>query len=323
MSGVVQGLLAAGACGCAFVAAGAGLRAAQSARARAARKERAGGRLVGASGQNDARRAPAAERNSQLSKYLRNLTIKLYAGATQPLSPSVRAGRTADTRAGTAFADICKAAGCSKTVSASAYCEARVRLGLLGLALGALIGVALSAELAIILAAVGLLVGRNAPARELKRLREERAREAQHRLSEMLEVVALGMRSGLTFDRAFSLYGEHFSSPFAQACALAYKRWTLGLSTREESMRDLAESYDCEQLKRVVGSILRDLKLGGSLTSVLEESARQARATYKAQLEEKVAKAPVKMMLPTGALILPAMLMLVMGPILLELAGGF
>ena len=40
-------------------------------------------------------------------------------------------------------------------------------------------------------------------------------------------------------------------------------------------------------------------------------------------LEERVAKAPVKMMLPTGTLILPAMLLLVMGPILLELAGGF
>ena len=35
------------------------------------------------------------------------------------------------------------------------------------------------------------------------------------------------------------------------------------------------------------------------------------------------AKAPVKMMVPTGVLILPAMLMLVLGPVLLELAGGF
>ena len=41
------------------------------------------------------------------------------------------------------------------------------------------------------------------------------------------------------------------------------------------------------------------------------------------RLEERVAKAPVKMMVPTGVLILPAMLMLVLGPVLLELAGGF
>lgn len=36
-----------------------------------------------------------------------------------------------------------------------------------------------------------------------------------------------------------------------------------------------------------------------------------------------MAKAPVKMMMPTGALILPAMLLLVLGPVLLELANGF
>jgi len=55
----------------------------------------------------------------------------------------------------------------------------------------------------------------------------------------------------------------------------------------------------------------------------LDDAAVQSRAAWKAQLEEKVAKAPVKMMLPTGTLILPAMLLLVMGPILLELANGF
>lgn len=35
-----------------------------------------------------------------------------------------------------------------------------------------------------------------------------------------------------------------------------------------------------------------------------------------------MAKAPVKMMLPVATLILPAMLMLVMGPIMLDLMEG-
>ena len=34
-------------------------------------------------------------------------------------------------------------------------------------------------------------------------------------------------------------------------------------------------------------------------------------------------KAPVKMMLPVGALILPSMLILVLGPVLLGMVGGF
>ena len=51
-------------------------------------------------------------------------------------------------------------------------------------------------------------------------------------------------------------------------------------------------------------------------------AAEQARAARKAQVEERVAKAPVKMMIPTGTLILPAMLLLVLGPVLLELMEG-
>ena len=139
----------------------------------------------------------------------------------------------------------------------------------------------------------------------------------------MLEVVSLGLRSGLTFDRSFELYGTHFESEFARSCALAYRRWSLGLSTREEALRSLARSFECDQLKRVIESIVRGLRFGSPLAMSLDEAATQARATWKAKLSEKVAKAPVKMMLPTGALILPAMLLLVMGPILLELASGF
>ena len=91
----------------------------------------------------------------------------------------------------------------------------------------------------------------------------------------------------------------------------------------EEALRELSGSFDCAQLSRVVDNVLRGLRFGSSITDSLEEAAQQSRAAYRTALEERVAKAPVKMMLPTGTLILPAMLLLVMGPILLELAGGF
>ena len=132
-----------------------------------------------------------------------------------------------------------------------------------------------------------------------------------------------GLRSGLTFDRSFELYGSHFDNGFARSCARAHRSWSIGIVTREDALRELASSYECEQLSRIVDSIVRSLRFGSALTELLEEAAAQSRANYRTALEERVAKAPVKMMLPTGTLILPAMLLLVLGPILLELAGGF
>ena len=87
-------------------------------------------------------------------------------------------------------------------------------------------------------------------------------------------------------------------------------------------MRALAQGYDNPLFSRTVSAIIRSLRFGTSLGEVLEQSAEQARAARKAQVEERVAKAPVKMMIPTGTLILPAMLLLVLGPVLLELMEG-
>ena len=141
-------------------------------------------------------------------------------------------------------------------------------------------------------------------------------------MSEMLEVVALGVRSGLSFDRSLQLYTGHFDDGLARECAAAQRSWEAGLATRQDALRALAQGYDNPLFSRTVSAIIRSLRFGTSLGEVLEQSAEQARAARKAQVEERVAKAPVKMMIPTGTLILPAMLLLVLGPVLLELMEG-
>ena len=256
-------------------------------------------------------------------RYAESMTRRLFTEAIEPLSPSVRAKRAEKTRSGKRYLEQSVAAGCRKRISTSGYCEARARLTCLGGLAGALFGALFSAELAVLLAVAGLAGGASVLPRAINSLRRSRALCAERHLSEMLEVVALGLRSGLTFDRSFALYGSHFDNEFAQACASSYRKWSLGLVDREDALRELAASFDCPQLARVIDSILRGLRFGSSITSSLEEAAAQSRAAYRTALEERVAKAPVKMMLPTGTLILPAMLLLVMGPVLLELAGGF
>ena len=68
--------------------------------------------------------------------------------------------------------------------------------------------------------------------------------------------------------------------------------------------------------------MVRSLRFGVSLAENLDALAEEARARYRAACEEAIAKAPVKMLIPTCGLILPAMLLLIMGPVLLEMIGG-
>lgn len=250
--------------------------------------------------------------------YLVSLSRQLEFGATRPWSARLR---MAGSR--TWFSRHVECAGFAESVSAGGFCEARVRLAFASSLIGCLAGSLLTFELALVLGTAGLVVGFRLPRRALLHEEQRRAEGLACDLPEMLEVVALGLRSGLSFDRSFDLYCSHFDSGFARACAQARRRWDMGLSTRSEALRDLAGSYDSALLKRAVESIVRAQRFGSSLTEPLEAMAAESRALRKARVEERVAKASVKMMLPTGTLILPAMLLLVLGPVLLELMEGF
>ena len=318
MSGAANGVLMAIACLSAGASAGTAGLLYTSRWVRAKRRAAA----LGAQG-GPSRVHTAANLQNWTLVYAERLTRGLFTGATEPLAPSVRSKRAGRTRAGSAYKAMANQAGCSKDISVSAFCEATMRLTFLGAIAGGLFGLLLSTELALLLAVAGAVLFHALPSMAVRRLVRQRALGAELHLSEMLEVVALGLRSGMTFDRSFALYGAYFDHEFAQSCVKAYRRWSLGLSSREDSLRELAASYDCEQLSQVTDSIVRSLRFGSALAGILEEASVQSRAAYRATLEEKVAKAPVKMMVPTGTLILPAMLLMVMGPILLELASGF
>lgn len=316
MSAWAPAILAFAACACGGAASALAVNVRSLQLLRRARREAALGSVADGG-------LPERQSGNWAMRYCEGLTRRLFAGSTEALAPSVRRKRAAETRAGRQFVEAAVLAGCAKAVTPSGFCEARVRLALAGALAGSLFGALISLPLAFLLGSALAAFGWSAPARALRAARQQRGISAERHLSEMLEVVSLGLRSGLTFDRSFELYGLHFDNEFACACARTHRSWSLGLVTREEALRELAGSYDCDQLARVMDSVVRSLRFGSSLTSFLEEAACQSRATYRAALEERVAKAPVKMMLPTGTLILPAMLLLVMGPVLLEVAGGF
>lgn len=260
----------------------------------------------------------SAREGPALVVYAEGVSQKLALGATESLS-----ARFGMVRARRWFSQRAKRAGLERSVSPEGFCEAAVRLACGGAVAGVLLGSVLSTELAVVGLLVGAACGAMSLPRAVKRAKRERASGLGRDLSEMLEVVALGLRSGLSFDRGFALYGAHFDSPLARACSGAQRAWSLGLTNREDALRDLAASYDSPMLSRVVESIVRSLRFGSSLAEGLESAAAEARAVHRADVEERVAKAPVKMMVPTGTLILPAMLLLVLGPVLLELMEGF
>ena len=312
MSPVAEGALMGIACAAAFAAGVMGMGLAGSWRA-AARRRAARVRALD--------EALPLEGAGGLERGVIRLAMRLgHPGRGAPPRAPARTPRRG--RKGSSSTDLVKRAGLEGRVDEDGLRAARLRLAGMGAAAGAVVGAVISLEMGLLLAAVAAAAGLYAPTWALRRLERERALELERSLPEMLEVVALGLRSGLSFDRSFQLYSMHFPSSFARSCASAQKSWSLGLRTRDAALRELAQSYRSDQLERTAERIVRSLRFGSALAPDLEAAAAEARARRRSQVEERVAKAPVKMMVPTGALILPAMLILILGPILLELMQG-
>lgn len=216
-----------------------------------------------------------------------------------------------------------RAAGLEGRVTVHGMRCARFDVALLCCAVCAIAGSLLSTELAVAGAAVGIAFGARAADGALDAVGGQRKRALESQLSGALEAWCLGLRSGLSFDRSLSLYCRSFGTPFAAELASAQGEWQSGLKTKEAALRDLAETYDSPLFARVVEAVVRSARFGSPLAGSLEALASEARRAHKAAVEEEVMKAPVKMMVPVGTLILPSMLLLVLGPVLLELVEGF
>jgi tight adherence protein C len=71
-----------------------------------------------------------------------------------------------------------------------------------------------------------------------------------------------------------------------------------------------------DALARFATVVGESLAFGSPLALALEAQARAIRDEQRAQVEEEIEKAPVKMLVPLGVLVVPAMLLAILGPLL-------
>ena len=165
----------------------------------------------------------------------------------------------------------------------------------------------------------GFCLGAFIPAISLKKEALHRQNHVCYELPEMLEVVVLGTTSGLSLERSLALYSNHFDTCLAQEFMFAQQRWRIGVATREEALKAVSDQFESVLCKRAIEAMIRSFQKGTSLTEVFNGLAHESRRTSRTKKEESIAKLPVKMMIPIGTCILPAMLLLVLGPVLLKL----
>jgi tight adherence protein C len=158
---------------------------------------------------------------------------------------------------------------------------------------------------------------------KLSQRREEARREqCLHELPEMIDVLALGLSAGLSFDRAFERYLDDFDTVLAKEFRTAQQAWQVGMTSRIRAFEEVAARLQEEAVVRFVAALRQAFTLGTPLTALLENLAFETRRYRKARIEERIAKTPVKLLIPLGACIVPAVLILLMGPVMTQVISG-
>ena len=166
------------------------------------------------------------------------------------------------------------------------------------------------------------LLARKAPS-WMARRRAQALRDAcEQHLDMLCDIVAMGAEAGLSFDSAVELYCSRFSNPLAEKLEGARQQWTHGVVSRSQALQDLAASVSSPGLKRFSDTSVPAVEQGAPLAGMLRRLAAELRQGRRTSMERKVARAQVKMLVPTGVCIVPAMLLLVMGPMLLQFMGS-
>lgn len=147
-----------------------------------------------------------------------------------------------------------------------------------------------------------------------------RASATLSEVSEMIDIVRLGLSAGLSFDAAVGMYCDGRSGGLSTRLAQARVSWQSGLTTREEELQAVAHETGLRALEVFAVAVSQALELGAPLSETLEGQSREIRAAHRAEVERQIERAPVKLLIPTGTPILPALLLSILGPLLA--AGG-
>lgn len=135
-------------------------------------------------------------------------------------------------------------------------------------------------------------------------------------VSEMVDVIRLGLSAGLSFDAALGLYCEQSAGQLASRMLRARLTWQMGMEGREESLLAAARDLKIRQLESFATAVGQAHAMGAPLADTLAQQGIEMRAAHRAAVEREIERAPVKLLIPTGTLILPALLLSIIGPLL-------
>lgn len=141
-------------------------------------------------------------------------------------------------------------------------------------------------------------------------------------MPELVDLLVTTIEAGVGFGGALQLSARRVREPLGAELRLTLREQSMGLTMEESLQNMLARCNRSASMRAFVQAIVQGETLGVSIGKILRDLAVDMRKRRRQRAEEHAQKAPIKLLFPLTFLILPAMMIVILGPAVYALARG-
>jgi tight adherence protein C len=166
------------------------------------------------------------------------------------------------------------------------------------------------------------ILGAVAPSIIIGRRARQRQQEISRQISDVLDLLVVCVEAGLGIFEAIKIVGnetERQNQAIGKELSIVSGEITAGLSLGN-ALRNLAERTAVDDIKPLAATLIQSEQLGAQMAPALRAISDTLRSRRRLRAEEAAQKTTIKILFPLILLVLPAMIMVIVGPAMIQIA---
>lgn len=169
--------------------------------------------------------------------------------------------------------------------------------------------------------AIMLAMGVFGPEAMLNRKIDERRKDMEKTLPDIIDLLVISVEAGLGFEAAMGRVVQNVPGELAREFSRTLQETRVGVS-RNVALRNLAERTDVDDLNSFILSLIQADQFGVSIARMLRVQADEMRVRRRQRAQERAFAAPVKLVFPLVLCIFPSIFVVILGPAVINMAGS-